>query len=396
MISRFALAASVTTCLLTLSLSANAGTVTVEQHGGRSVRVFVPTKVASPTPMVVMLHGCTQTPDAFADGTQMDVLAEKEGFVVAYPEQPSSTIPTRCFQWFTPAHQARGAGEPKELADAATGVASAHGVDVERIYVAGISAGAAMSVILGATYPDVFTAIGVFAGVEYKAGTTVAEGLSASQNGGPDPEAQGMLAFTAMGSRARALPTFVMHGTSDGVVSKTNGDQVALQWRRTNTLVLGEGSIDDVKSATGTAGYPFTRMVHASKVSGASIIEYYVVDGLGHAWPGGKEGGSYTDVRGPDGSTLVWGFFKGRTRSKPLDVAPVVIPGSDGGIPATPDAGGTTTPGGTRDHAGAAASDGGDSGCTFAPSRARPAIPLLALVSLLTLGLMRSRRGRLR
>lgn len=102
----------------------------------------------------------------------MDEVAEKNGFVVAYPEQSADTISTRCFRWYEPAHQARDAGEPKELADAAGAIASAHGVDPERIYVAGLSAGAAMSVVLGATYPDRFTAIGVVAGVEFKAGQT--------------------------------------------------------------------------------------------------------------------------------------------------------------------------------------------------------------------------------
>lgn len=316
--------------LAAVSGNARAGTVTVEQHSGRTVRVFVPAKVASPAPLVVMLHGCTQTAEAFADATQMDAVAEAKGFVVAYPEQSSDTIPTRCFRWYDPAHQARDAGEPKELADAADEIAVAHGVDPERVYVAGLSAGAAMSVILGATYPDRFTAIGVVAGVEYKAATSISEGLSAAQSGGPDPEQQGDLAHMQMGARARAVPTFVVHGTADSVLAKKNGDQVASQWRRTNSLVLGPDAIDPPKSVTGDAGYPFTRFVHQSKANGASVIEYYVVDGLGHAWPGGKDGGSYSDPKGPDASTLLWAFFEGRTRSHPLDVPAAMLPDSPG------------------------------------------------------------------
>jgi len=200
--------------------SAFAGTVTVEQHAGRSVRVFVPTAPATPTPLVVMLHGCTQSADGFADATRMDALAEQNGFVVAYPEQSSDTIPTKCFQWYEPAHQARDAGEPKQLADATDAIARAHGVDLERVYVAGISAGAAMSVILGATYPDRFTAIGVIAGVEYKGASSAADGFAVTQSGGPDPDQQGTVAYTQMGARARAVPTFVLHGTADGVLAK--------------------------------------------------------------------------------------------------------------------------------------------------------------------------------
>lgn len=324
---------------VTASASALAGTVTVEQHSGRNVRVFVPTTPATPTPLVVMLHGCTQTPDDFADATQMDALAEKEGFVVAYPEQSADTIATRCFQWWLIAHQSRDAGEPKELADAAIAVAKGHGVDEQRIYVGGISAGAAMTVILGATYPDRFVAIGVVAGVEYKRATSVSGGLSVSSTGGPSPDDQGDLAFAAMGTHARPVPTFVVHGTADGVVAKINGDQVTEQWRRTNTLVLGDGAIEPVKSLAGTAGYPFTRFVHRNKANGASVVEYYVVDGLGHAWPAGKDGGSYTDPKGPDATALMWSFFKGRTLAAPFDVPPVVVPAgpgdtTDGGAPA--------------------------------------------------------------
>jgi poly(hydroxyalkanoate) depolymerase family esterase len=345
----------------TTSLAASAGTVTVEQHFGRSVRVFVPTTPASPTPLVVMLHGCTQTAEGFADATQMDAIAETSGFVVAYPEQSSDTIATKCFRWYEPAHQARDAGEPKELADTTQAIAAAHGVDPERVYVAGLSAGAAMSVVLGATYPDRFTAIGVVAGIEYRGASSLSEAFTTSSNGGPDPDAQGVLAHAQMGARARAVPVFVVHGTADSVVAKVNGDQVTAQWLKTNTLVLGAGAIDPVVSQSGTAGYPFTRLVHKSKANGASVLEQYVVEGLGHAWPGGKGGGSYSDASGPNASALVWAFFKGRTRSAPLDVPPPVTPPpgqTDGGAP------GTNLP---ADPGSAPAADGGASsgGCSI-------------------------------
>ena len=362
-----------------LSASALAGTVTVEQQSGRNVRVFVPTKVASPTPLVVMLHGCTQTANDFADATQMDVVAEKQGFIVAYPEQSADIIATRCFRWYDPAHQARDAGEPKDLSDTADAIAKGHGADPQRVYVAGISAGAAMSVLLGATYPDRFVAIGVIAGVEYKGATSISDGLSTANNGGPDPDKQGDLAHMAMGTYARVVPTFVVHGTADGVLAKVNGDQVTEQWLRTNTLTLGDGAIEPVKSVSGTAGYTFTRMVHRNKANGASVIEYYVVDNLGHAWPGGKDGASYSDKNGPDASNLLWGFFAGRTLAAPLDVPAVMLPdgstASSGGTSGTT-SGGTGAPGapsaGNPGDATAPAStgNGGSSGgCSVGPGR---------------------------
>ena len=392
------LAAGLGLAFATTTVAASAGTVTVETHAGRSVRVFVPSAPKTPTSLVVMLHGCTQTGDQFADATQMDVLAETEGFVVAYPEQSAQTISTKCFQWYDPAHQARDAGEPKELSDGALEIVTAHGVDAERVYVAGISAGAAMAVILGATYPDRFTAIGVVAGIEYKGATSIGEGFGTTMNGGPSPDAQGALAFAQMGARARAVPTFVVHGTSDGVVAKVNGDQVAAQWLKTNTLVLGAGKIDPVASLTGNAGYPFTRFVYKSSANGASVIEHYVVDGLGHAWPGGKDGGSYSDKQGPNASALAWGFFKGRTRTAPLDVPPVDVP--DGGT-SLPD-GGTTSPPPAVDPANPSSpeGDGGDGtsnsgGCAVVPSGSARNVSVLLLASLAAIAsFLRLRRSR--
>ena len=379
-------AAAIALMIASASASAAAGTVTVEPQGGRSVRVFVPTKPSTPTPLVVMLHGCTQTAEDFANATQMDAIAEKEGFVVAYPEQSADTIASRCFQWWEPAHQSRDAGEPKELADAALAVAKAHGVDEERVFVGGISAGAAMSVVLGATYPDRFVAIGVIAGVEYKRATTLSAALSVGVNGGPGADAQGDLAFAAMGTHARPVPTFVVHGTSDGVVAPINGDQVRDQWLRTNSRVLGDGAIDPVKSASGTAGYPFTRMVHTNKANGASVIEYYVVDGLGHAWPGGKMGESYSDPRGPDASALMWAFFKGRTRSAPFDVPAVALPvapgtTADGGAPGDP-----ANPGDPSPSAAGATSPGADSGGGCAVTREHDASSGRGIGALLVIG----------
>jgi poly(hydroxyalkanoate) depolymerase family esterase len=359
------------------------------------VRVFVPTKLATPASLVVMLHGCTQTGEQFADATQMDALAETEGFVVAYPEQSAQTISTKCFQWYEPAHQARDAGEPKDLADGTSAIVAAHGVDAERVYVAGISAGAAMAVILGATYPDRFTAIGVVAGIEYKGATSPGEGFSVTMSGGPSPDAQGALAFAAMGARARAVPTFVVHGTSDGIVAKVNGDQVAAQWLKTNTLVLGDGKIDPVAALTGNAGYPFTRFVYRATGNGASVIEHYVVDGLGHAWPGGKDGGSYSDKLGPNASALAWGFFKGRTRTAPLDVPPIDVP--DGGT-SLPDGGttGPTPPGsdpanpsGDAPVAGDAGSSGG---CAVASTNSARDVSVALLASLAAIASLRRRR----
>src|SRR3977135_4500902 len=146
----------------------------------------------------MMLHGCTQTPEDFATGTRMNVIADREGFLVVYPEQPQSANLYKCWNWFEAANQSRGAGEPALLAEMITKVTSAYRIDARRVYVAGMSAGGAMAVIMGVDYPEIFAAVGVHSGLEFKAATNLNEGLAAQKAGGPDPKQQGRLAFLAM------------------------------------------------------------------------------------------------------------------------------------------------------------------------------------------------------
>jgi poly(hydroxyalkanoate) depolymerase family esterase len=360
-------AAAIALALLAWSSAASAGTATRETIGERTVRVYVPSKQAEPRALVLMLHGCTQDADGFAGATRMDEVAEENGFVVAYPEQTSQQALNACWQWWDPAHQKRDAGEPKELAAIADAVAQAHGADRDHVYVAGISAGGAMTVVLGATYPDRFAAIGVVAGLEYRAASSLSGVYSASSGGGPDPEKQGQLALEAMGSAKRVVPVMVIHGDADGVVAPVNGDQVTAQWRRTNTLILGEGAIGEPTIENGTAGYPFTREVHASTKTKASIVEHIVVSGLGHAWPGGREGGSFADAKGPDASRTLWAFFSARTLAAPIPDGPTAPP-STGETPSEPAA-----------APGATASDGGSGGGCAQGGRRAGGVWLVAL-----------------
>jgi poly(hydroxyalkanoate) depolymerase family esterase len=362
--------------------SAAAGEVSQEKHGVRDVRVFAPTGVKENAAAIVMLHGCTQTPDGFADATRMDDVAEEGGFYAIYPEQPASIGSTRCWRWYDSAHQKHGSGEPAELAEIVSSVVASRKIDPARVYVAGISAGGAMSVILGATYPDHFAGIGVVAGLEYGAASSFGDLYTASQSGGPDPEVQGELAYAAMGDRARAMPVFVVHGTADGVVAKVNGDQVVAQWRKTNALVLGEGAIGAPQTTSGEEGYPFTRAVHSA--GGKPLIEHVVVEGLGHAWPGGKDGGSYADAKGPDASRLLAGFFGmiSGTGARPPE-------------PTDPRPGDGQGPGDDADGAGPAqgAEDGG--GCSAAGARRSHGVPSpVAALAALVLAVGLARRPR--
>jgi poly(hydroxyalkanoate) depolymerase family esterase len=301
--------------------------------GGRSYKLYVPSRYQAGmrTSLLVMLHGCTQDPDSFANATQMNDRAEQETFLVAYPEQPTSANPSRCWNWFDPVHQARGIGEPALIAGIVGDVGLRYNVDPEHIHVAGLSAGAAMAVLLGATYPDIFASIAVGSGLEYKAATSVAQAFVAMQLGGPDPKQQGRLAYGAMGPRARVVPVLVFHGASDTTVNPVNGEQVVSQWAKTDDLAA-YGAEDDIISDVPDVvepgqvpgGHSYTRRVYIDSLSGAIVIESYTVDGMGHAWSGGRAGGSYTDPLGPDASGLSWSFFRAHSWSGATDTTPPV------------------------------------------------------------------------
>ncbi|HKP51592.1 MAG TPA: PHB depolymerase family esterase [Chloroflexia bacterium] len=296
---------------------ARAGEFITRIYGDRIYKILVPDgyQQGTPIPLVVMLHGCTQNPDDFAAGTEMNTYADLHTFFAVYPEQPASSNANKCWNWFEPAHQERGSGEPAIIAGIVDEVKREYTVDDSRVYVAGISAGGAMSVIMAATYPDVFAAAGVSAGLEYKAGHDLPSALIAQTQGGPDPVGQGNAAYTAMGEYARVVPVIVFHGTLDVTVVVTNGHQVLSQWAQTNDLAsddVDNDDIDDIPEATlpGSVpgGHTYTRYVY-NDASGADVMEKYIVDDMRHAWSGGSSAGSYTDPQGPKASEIMWQFF---------------------------------------------------------------------------------------
>lgn len=292
------------------------GSFTQHSAGGLSYRLYEPASAdGAPLPLVVMLHGCTQDGAQLASATRMNAHAEAGRFLVAYPDQPVSANPQRCWNWFRPSHQARGAGEPAAIIAVVDDVKARAEVDPARVYVAGLSSGAAMAVVLAATYPDVFDKAAVVAGLEYKAATSDTSAFTAMMSGGPSPVEAGRDAYAAMGEHARVVPLIVVHGTSDYVVAAINGAQVVSQWAVTNDLAVDgaeDGDIDDVpeelleRQVPGGRAYT-VRRYHDE--SGAVVIEKIDVEGMGHAWPGGV-GGSFTDPDGPDASALVWSFFQ--------------------------------------------------------------------------------------
>lgn len=289
--------------------------------GSRQYKLWIPAALdpQKPAPLVMMLHGCTQRGEDLAAISGMNSLADRERFLVIYPEQSRRANFLKCWNWFEAHHQARGAGEPAILAEVVREMQRLYNVDADRVYVAGVSAGGAMAVVMGAAYPDLFAAIGVFAGVEFKAATSRTSAFGLLRHGAPDPVRQGRLAFEAMsvGVRERPktrMPVIVFQGSHDHRVPRGAADQVIAQWAETNACMAGSSGekadplMEQVREGSVTNGYTFTRHVYSD--GDGLLMEKWIVHGLGHAWSGSPQPSRYGDPKGPNASAEIWRFFR--------------------------------------------------------------------------------------
>lgn len=259
--------------------------------GSRDYRLFIPAGHDDrPLPLLVMLHGCTQTPEDFAVGTGMNALAQAHGVVVAYPGQPASANASRCWNWFSAGDQARDRGEPALIAGITRAIVAGDGVDPGRVYVAGLSAGGAAAAILGAAYPDLYAAVAVHSGLACGSARDLPSALAAMRQGGA-------------GHDGRApVPTIVIHGDGDRTVHPANAGHVLDQ--------AGAGAELDVRTERGCSegGVAWTRTVHVD-ADGRELLEDWCLHGVGHAWSGGSAEGSHTAPKGPDASAAILRFL---------------------------------------------------------------------------------------
>jgi|SRR5580658_2229934 poly(hydroxyalkanoate) depolymerase family esterase len=263
--------------------------------GRRTYKLYVPSRYdGRAMPLVVMLHGCTQSPDDFALGTRMNVVAEEQGFLVAYPAQSASANASKCWNWFNTGDQRRDRGEPSLIAGITRQIQRDFAVAPGRIYVAGLSAGGAAAAIMGQQYPDLYAAIGVHSGLACGAASDMASAFGAMRHGGR--------AATGSGTQSSAVPTIVFHGDGDATVNPINGDRVVAQSK------AGIELRTTVEQGVAPGGIRFTRTIEVDR-SGRTLVEHWILHGAGHAWSGGSPAGSYTEPRGPDASREMIRFF---------------------------------------------------------------------------------------
>jgi poly(hydroxyalkanoate) depolymerase family esterase len=268
--------------------------------GRRSYKLYIPSQhhAGGRRPLVVMLHGGTQDADDFAAGTRMNALAEKHGFLVAYPIQCKSANPSLCWNWFKPKDQVRG-GEPSIIAGITSEIIAEHDIDPQRVFVAGLSAGGAMAAVMGATYPEIYAAVGVHSGLPYRSATDIASAFAAMRG---DPGQQRRQRKTRPTSdHASRVRTIVFHGDADHIVHPSNAGNIVEAQAKTGD------SVESAKAPT-SASRTHTRAVTRDK-SGTVVVEHWLIHGSGHAWSGGSADGTYTDPHGPDASREMLRFF---------------------------------------------------------------------------------------
>ncbi|WGD55644.1 PHB depolymerase family esterase [Bradyrhizobium sp. CB1650] len=262
--------------------------------GSRAYRLFIPSGYhGQAIPLVIMLHGCTQSPEDFAAGTRMNFIAEEQTCFVAYPAQRAEANQAKCWNWFRPGDQQRGGGEPSLIAGITRQIMREHSVDPNRVYVAGLSAGAAAAAVMGSSYGDLYAAIGVHSGLACGAASDLPSALIAMKQGGGSE---------AMPDDGPPIPTIVFHGDRDTTVHSKNGGRIVRQsiGRTSTTVKSHRGQVP--------GGYAYTRTVHVD-AGGRGILEHWEIHGAGHAWSGGSPAGSYTDPDGPDATREMLRFF---------------------------------------------------------------------------------------
>jgi len=266
-------------------------------------RLHVPAHLdgATQVPLLVALHGCTQNAVDFAEGTRFDAIADRYGAIVVYPEQTDRANARRCWNWFLPENQSRERGEPAAILAVVEEIVERLNVDRSRIFVTGLSAGAAMAAILAEQSPDVFAGVGLMAGIALHASHDVRTAYSAMR-GEPDADALRSLLRANDAAAFERLRVMIWTGARDRTVAPANAQLLAKQFLQllhvpadpAEPTVVDDGLLSQWRDARGTVR-----------------VVLRTIEDLGHAWSGGSLRGSHTAPKGPSASEAMMRFFLG-------------------------------------------------------------------------------------
>lgn len=258
--------------------------------GALKARIHVPADLKPGAPLVVVLHGCTQSADGYDHGAGWSKLADEAGFVVLFPEQQRANNPNLCFNWFLPDDASRGSGEALSIRQMVTAAQIQHGTDPQRTFVTGLSAGGAMVAVMLATYPDIFAGGAVIAGLPYGTAQSVPEAFDRMRGHGGPPNARLADMVRAASGHAGQWPTLsVWHGTDDQTVDPVNASALVEQWRSLHAL----GSIPEESDVIDGHQHRVWRAAN-----GHALMEEYRITGMAHGTPLDPSGQS-SEVAGP-------------------------------------------------------------------------------------------------
>ena len=259
-------------------------------------------------PVVVMLHGCKQTAESFAAGTRMCRVAERAGFAVLFPEQAKTAHSHRCWNW----HGDASESEAPAIASLVDAVVRERGFDRDRIYLAGMSAGAGLAAQLSLAYPELFAAVGLHSGPAIAPPLSTMAAMSVMRRGLRDDPIR--IVDARVDLRAYpGMPALVVHGGLDTVVDERNAVQLGSAFARLNRLVDEHGELRVGEQQTYTHDdADYTDYLRGGRL----IVRVCIVRRLAHAWSGGDPHEAFHSATGPDATAMFWNFFRRRRRKR--------------------------------------------------------------------------------
>jgi poly(hydroxyalkanoate) depolymerase family esterase len=261
--------------------------------GALRARTYIPEELPTNPALVVVLHGCTQTAAAYDRSAGWSRLADRDGFIVLFPEQRRANNPNLCFNWFSPQHNHRDQGEALSIAQMIGTVKARYAVDPDRVFVTGLSAGGAMTSVMLATYPELFDGGAIIAGLPYGLASSVPQAFEVMRGQiMPGAETLGSRVLSASEHRGPWPKISVWHGAADRTVDVANATAVLTQWQQVH------GTTERPVASSTVSG--FSRRVWKGR-DGRDAIEEFIIPGMGHGVP--------LDAMAPDSREVASSFM---------------------------------------------------------------------------------------